>query len=323
MPLITTIHQVKQVLKISNLNTKDAMPDFEAAEERHIIPKIGRALYDQLLAAYEANTMTTIQGKLLLKVQKPLAAFAYYDDLALQHAVITDTGVRKIQSENMPTAYRWEFDGVKDALAQRAHQGMESLMQFLEENAASFPLWTASDAYAIRNKFLVKSAPDFSEQYVLSQPYRTYSALLGVMADVEDLYIKPSIGEAFFAELKADPAPTADEKQVIADLKKALAHLTIHHAYEKLSVKVTEAGLTVYDRGSDRGNSEAAQPSSEMTSFTMAATLRDGQRYLNKAKATLNEKASATVFVTYFQSANYSAPTAYEDPNKDRKIFAF
>ena len=131
MPLITTIQQIKQVLKISNLNNNASLPDIEAAEEKYIIPKIGKVLYTELLTAYENDTLTPIQEKLLLKVQKPLAAFSYYDDLAVQHAVITDTGVRKISTDAMPTAYRWEFDGVKDTLAQKGHQGMESLLHFL------------------------------------------------------------------------------------------------------------------------------------------------------------------------------------------------
>lgn len=323
MALITTIHQVKQVLKISNLNTKDAMPDFDAAEETYIIPAIGQDLYDELKAAYDANTLSTVQAKLLLKVQKPLAAFAYYDDLALQHAVITDTGVRKVQSENMPTAYRWEFDGVKDALAQKAHQGLESLMQFLEDNAVSFPLWTSSDAYVKRNQYLIKTAQDFSSQYRIDQPYRTFSSLLGVMDDVEALYIKPTIGEAFFAELKAETSPTDDEKAVIADLKKAIAHLTIHHAFEKRTVKVTEKGVVIYDRNTDRGASENAQPTADLMSHTMAATKRDGNNYLSKARNYLNANASGSVFATYFQSDKYVAPVEREDPNKDRKMFAF
>jgi hypothetical protein len=223
----------------------------------------------------------------------------------------------------MPTAYRWEFDGVKDTLAQKGHQGMESLLQFLEENAVSFPSWTASEAYAIRNKFLIKTAMDFSDQYRIAEPHRTYSSLLGVLADVEDLYIKPTIGEAFFAELKADPAPNADEKQVIATLKKAIAHLCIHHAFEKSLTKITEAGVTIYDRYADRGDSTAAQPTHDQIQFVMNSTKRDGQSYLVKAKLYLDQKASGSLFATYFASEFYTAPKEYEDPNKNRKIFRF
>lgn len=323
MPLITTIQQVKQVLKISNLNTSSTLPDIESAEEKYIIPKIGKTLYNELLTAYEANTLTTIQAKLLLKVQKPLAAFAYFDGLATQHAIITDTGVRKIATDAMPTAYRWEFDEVKDSLANMGHQGMESMLQFLEDNSVSFPSWTASDAYAIRNKFLIKTALDFMDQYRIDQPHRTYSSLLGVMADVEDLYIKPTIGEAFFAELKADPAPNTDEKLVIATLKKSIAHLCIHHSLEKSLVKISEAGVTVYDRYADRGGSTAAQPTNDQIQFVLNATKRDGHSYLVKAKSYLDEKASVSLFSTYFASTFYTAPKDYEDPNKNRKIFAF
>jgi hypothetical protein len=323
MPLITSIQQVKQVLRIASVDSDSSLPDIAEAEYTHIIPKIGKPLFNEILAAYVGNTLTSIQAQLLLKIQKPLAAFAYYDDLAMQHAMITDAGVRRTTTDNMPSAFRWEFDGVKDALAIKASQGMEALLEWLEDNKASFPIYTSSQAYTDRNRFLIKSAHDFNEYYRIDQKFRTYHALLTTMDDVEQLYINSLIGTAFFAQLKASAATTL-EKEVVGYLKKAICHFTIHHAFEKQTVTMTEKGPSIYDRYADRGGSDRAQPTADMMTFTMNALQRDGQTYLKKAKKILDTNASGSVFATYFASDFYTSPTTERvDHNKGRGFFTF
>jgi hypothetical protein len=323
MPLITTIQQVKEVLRIASVDSDSSLPDIAEAEQTHIIPVIGKPLYNELLAAYEGNTLTTIQETLLKKIQKPLAAFAYFDDLALQHAMITDAGVRRTTTDNMPSAYRWEFDGVKEALANKAYQGMEYLLEWLEENKTDFPTYTGSEAYTKVNKYLIKSGVDFSEQYRIHQKFRTYNALISIMDDVEILYVNALIGAEYFDELKALAAPTTLEAELIAFLKKAVAHLTIHHAFEKNSVKMTDSGPSIYDRYADRGGSESAQPSADMIKFSMDVTMRDGQTYLKKAKKLLDDNASGSIFANYFASTYYSAPADPIDHNEGRGFYTF
>lgn len=323
MALITSIQQVKQVLRISSVDSDSSLPDMAEAEYTHIIPKIGKDLYDELHAAYNGNTLSPIQAELLLKIQKPLAAYAYFDSLALQHAMITDAGVRRTTTDNMPSAYRWEFDGVKDTLANKAAQGMEVLLEWLEDNKASFPTYTASAAYAERSRFLLKSAEDFSNQYRLDQKYRTYNALLTIMDDAEQLYVNSMIGAEFFGELKLLTSPNTLQKELIGFLKKAIAHFTLYHAFEKNTVTMTEMGPSIYDRYADRGANDRAQPLMDMMTATMQALQRDGQTYLIKAKQLLDKNASDTVFPTYFNSTHYSAPAEPVDHNKARGFFTF
>lgn len=324
--LIKSIDEVKNVLRISNLDSDSSLPDILSAEERYIVPVIGQALYDDLQTKYDANTLSPTEAALLLRIQKPLAAFAYHDDLSLQHAQITDAGVRRMTTDNMPSAYRWEFDGVKDALLTRALQGIESLYDYMEKNAGSFALWTASTAYTRRNRFLIKNGIDFNDQYHVYHPFRTYEAMTGIMGDVEELYVSNLIGKDFFTALKALASPSTEEKKVIADLKKAVANLCIHHAIEKLPVKITDNGITIHVASSDRGDSDKQTAGNDLLQLNMKACYRDGQNYLTKAKKYLDATASVSIFPVYFASENYSAPIADEDkvdPNEGRKFFTF
>lgn len=312
------------MLRIASVDSDSSLPDISEAEYTHIIPRIGKDLYNELHTAYTNNTLSPIQSELLKKIQKPLAAFAYYDDLAMQHAMITDAGVRRTTTDNMPSAYRWEFDGVKETLANKACQGMEALLEWLEDNKASFPTYVGSDAYSERNRFLINSAQDFSAHYRLDQKYRTYNALLTIMDDVEQLYINSLIGADFFAELKAETSPTALQKEVIGFLKKAICNFTINHAFEKNTVRITDQGASIYDRYADRGANDRSQPTPDMMNFTMQALQRDGQTYLKKAKKFLDTNASGSVLTTYFTSDYYTSPsTEPVDHNKGRGFFTF
>jgi hypothetical protein len=327
--LLKTIAEVKSVLRISNLDDASNLPDIASAEETYIIPAIGQTLYESLNSAYndEPPTLAPIEQDLLLKIQKPLAAHAYLDDLGLIHAQIGDAGVRRTTTDNMPAAYRWEVDEVKNALANRAFQGMESLLKYLEKYKAQFPDWTASEAFKRRTRYLIKSGYDFSDQFTLYHPLRTYNALLAIMGDVEELYIIPSIGKTFFDELKSAINPDANQVQVIADLKKAIAHLCIMHACEKLPVRISDAGFTINTAigSSDSGNANREHAPNANLSVLITSCQRDGKSYLMKAKAFLNEKATALIFTTYFNSEYYKAPqdpdTPIEDGNSRRKIF--
>jgi hypothetical protein len=324
--LLKTIAEVKAVLRISNLDDDSSLPDIASAEETYIIPAIGQTLYDSLNDDYNAvpQTLTSIEQDLVKKIQKPLAAFAYLDDIGLIHARITDAGIRRTTTDNMPAAYRWEVDEVKNALYHRAYQGLESLLSFLEKYKDQFPDWTASDAYKRRTGYLVKTGYDFNDQFSLFHPLRTYNSFFGIIGDIERLYIIPTIGETFFNELKALVAPNADQTTVIADLKKSIAHFTIRHAAEKLPARITQHGFTIHHAtGNDSGDSSSEHAPDNILSMLIKSCEKDGNNYLIKAKQYLDEKATGIVFPTYFNSPYYSNPatSAADDGNSRRKIF--
>lgn len=322
MALITLIAEAKAVLRISSLDDDSSLPDIEAAEEKYIIPIIGQALYDELHTAYINDALSEAQTQLLQRIRKPLAAYAYYDDLALQHAMITDAGVRRTTTDNMPTAYRWEFEGVKDALLEKATTGVETLLSFLDIHAQTFTAWKESDQYIFRSKQLIKNAYEFSSQYKLHQPNRTFNSLMSIMGDVEMMYIHPSIGKEFYTDLLSETNLSDHQKELLILLKKAMAHLTIYHAFEKLTVRMTSYGPTIYDRYQDRLETDS-QPTPDLMSFAMKSALRDGQSYLAKAKDYLNRNATADIFPLYFASDFYKPSQGRKDPNQSLPFYTF
>lgn len=329
MTLIKNIAEVKAVLRISNLDDDMSLPDMDQAMYKHIIPVIGNDIVTEITGIYDSGGGTDIQKDLITHIQKPLAAFAYLDNIGIIHATITDRGVARISTAEMPAAFRWEFNEVKSTLEDKALTGMEELLEFLDDNKADFSTWANSVAYKQYYEHLIHNGRDFNKIYPLYQPLRTFHSLRPILNLVEDMYIAPAIGNAFLSEIITTDNPDANVQAILSLLKKAEAYLTIKHSIESMPVRISANGFTVAAlRGTDKDETETnRQPAPDnLLRLQMDSSERDGMTYLKQAKNYLNQNASATVFPTYFSSSLYKDPaiTPQVDRGNDaRKIFRF
>ncbi len=342
MALIKTIQEVRAILPhLSRLSNTASLPNVDKSGRKHIVPVIGQALYDTLNAHYNAApaTLTSAEQALLPLVQLPLIAFAYLDDIGLIHATITDSGIRRASTTEMPAAFRWEVEQLKSTLADYAADGIELLIGYLYDNQADFPAWTDSDAFAQIDGLLIKTAEDFNRQYRLYQPYRTFWLLKAIMTDVEENYLANLLGRDLVAWIKAQEAIPVDTGSGEADikklLKKAVAFLTIRHACDQLPIRIDQYGFTISYQSGDTENpavaGRGAAPASDIEQKKNAAE-RDGQNYLAKAADLLVAMAGGEAgdppdgFQEAFQNSPLHVPvdsTPQTNGNEYRKIFRF
>ena len=321
MALIKTIAEVRAVLKISALNNVSSLPDFDNTGELFIKPILGEALYATLQTAYDLQTLTTAQTKLLFRVQKALAAFGYVEESGLLNVMFTDTGWRQVTTDELPQAFKWQVQDALDALKSRAYNAQEQLFQHLLANKVVLN-WNDSG----RKKTLITNGFEFQECYNLYQPLRTFFLLRPAMLKAEDLYIKKTIGEAFFNDLKSKATLTPEETELKRLLSMAIAHFTIKHAIESLPVQKSENGFTVVNAAMDRDSKYNNQSTAkqDLLEAEKAAADRDGQQYLKDAKFLLNSKASGTIFPLYFTSTSYKPIiTDITSRNAGKKTFRF
>lgn len=307
MPLFKTIQEIAQYVTISSASTASAMPKQRLAEEEYIKPVLGDDLFASLQDQVTNGPIT--QTDLLDKVRFALAFLIYYKELPLMHAIITESGLRTVTNDKIQGAYRYQYEGTLQHLENEGLSALEKLYEYLMANADTLTTWETSDAYQRLNKNLIKTGGDFSNYYYLFQPHRTFNALQPVMQEVEDLYIKGIMDDAFFDDLKSKTAPSEDEKIVIYNLKKAVANLTIHKAITKLSVKVRPEGFTVMLASNERSPAFENNAGLNQLEQLHIETYRDGNTYLNNAVTYLNSKASGTIFPLYFSSTFYKDPT--------------
>ena len=232
MALIKTLAEIQAVLPkvASSLSNFSILNNFDRVENKHIIPLIGRTLYTALQTAYDANTLSTEQAKLVKHIQLVSAAYSFFDELGQQMLTFGDTGVRKISQGGNTPIFNWELTETKNALLKAAYDGTEVLLNYLFDKKADYPDWTASDEYKKINNLLIKTGTDLDKQRSVYQPQRTFFLIQGIMEDVQLMYIQDDIGKELLAYLRDAAAPTDDEKECINLLKKALALFTIEKA---------------------------------------------------------------------------------------------
>jgi hypothetical protein len=229
---------------------------------------------------------------------------------------ITDNGISTFENTSQQGAHRWEFEALRDMLADKGCYALEALLAHLYEHAADYG-WTQPDDY----KLIFTTGKDFNIYYPLYQPYRSFESMRAVVRRVEDEFIRSSIGDDFFEELRDATAPTAEEIIAIKILKKAVAPLSIATSVEMLPIKSTPYGFTVLLQASEKANQGEGQAPDNLLSMMRNNAERSGQSYLLQLKEYLNKTASESVFATYFASEFYVSPAttaAAVNPNSLR-----
>jgi hypothetical protein len=320
-PLIPDKNTARLYVRINFINDNSSLPDFDLAAQRFLVPIIGQELYDQLTAddAYP-------EDPLLAKCRSVLAPLGYLMELATIQTQITDSGLRTANTENLQSAHRWEYNEVKEHLADKGAYALENLLQYLFANKDSLTVWTDSDQYTEMAKLIFVNGTDFCKYFRVLHPYRVWWELRPLISEVEDFYIKSAIGEEFFNELKELEDPSPAEKKVIDLIKKAVAQTTIVKAIEKMAVRITPQGFTVLisAANNDAANAGDEAPKDNQLSMLYDSCQRSGDAYLVQLKEYLNENAAADVFTTFFESELYVSPsTTVTNPNECSKIYRF
>lgn len=307
MALIKTIDEIKAVLPkfLSNTTAPSALPNFDQAEYKYLVPIVGVDLYNDIQAKYNAvpQTLTDDDKVLLKKMQLVEASNAFLDELGLGQLVLTENGFKKLAKEQ---TYRWEYEKLEDSLKTIAADGTEVLFNYLLEKKPV--LWTSSDAYKQFNKLLIKTGTEFSSYYTLNQPNRTFFFIRSKILDAQKLYLTPAIGKDLLKYLIELTAPSDNlNENSIAPLKSALAFFAIKQSCGHYSVRFSDAGFTVLQAGSNDSAGDAGRTNAPGADIQakIDACEKDGNTYLSEAKDEL---------VKYYQSVDAEADfkTAFE-----------
>ncbi len=323
MALINDIATARKYVRI-NFNVNEAtLADITAAEWRFLVPILGQDLYETLLA--EVTEDGSDYADLIEKCRRVVGPLAYWMDIGFLQTQITDSGIKTQSNDNMQAAHRWEFDELREALADKGCMAIEQLLQHLFQNKTYYD-WTVPDNYDI----IFQDAQDFAKYFPLKdQPFRIFESLRVLIRQAEDQFIRPLIGDTFFEYLRdllknnndnddtiedtGDDAPalSAQNAKAISLIKKAVANLTIKMAIETLPVKIGSNGFTVIlGRAEDRsfeGEQNADAGSMLLLYNSVDAT---GNNYLQQLFSYVNSIASDTVFPIFFSSSYYVLPIA-------------
>lgn len=149
--------QPRDLQKIHNIGKslrtfRALVPMLDECAHRYILPILCQAQFDALAAAVKANTLTSDQKNLLLRVQRPLAKWAIYHAAQAQPILVENDGFRVVSNADAidQRAYSTEvirgaIEGLKEQTLFAARQAMGDLTNWLYSNPDKYPLWRDSD----------------------------------------------------------------------------------------------------------------------------------------------------------------------------------
>lgn len=327
MALIKNIAELKQHLPLTA--SSQLVPDMARAEYEYLMPVLGDSLLNELQTAYDDDSLTEIQSRLLNHCRDVLAPMAVMLDLPTRQVQLSDAGLMAFQNETSRKAFKWEYKEMQESLQRRGYDAMERLIVFLKKNRAEFPEWALSPYHDAADFALIRGGDELKAALRMDQPHRCYLLLKSLFQQVADFYIRPTLGDAYYEALNTrllSGTLQPEEKDpvigLLRHLRFAAVHLAMSHATHQLSIRFSSNGFTVAERLTDDAE-EGRKAASEQQLNRFAADMeRSGQAYLQKVKMLLNANASAEQFPEYFASPSYeAAQTSQQTVHNERTGF--
>lgn len=131
------------------------LPYIKKAQDKYILPILGKEQHAALVTAIKANNATSAQTSLIEAIRKCLAEWAIYMAVPALTVLIEEDGIKIVsRTDGMESRGNVASAFYKDAAA--AHQSAAEenartfradLIDFLFANEDDYPLWVASDFY--------------------------------------------------------------------------------------------------------------------------------------------------------------------------------
>lgn len=233
---------------------------------------------------YSSEEEGTIKRKAYEALMSAHVAFSMLEYSKEGEIIISDLGFVRTENDNTKTAYAQQMKMYRDSQEDSGFMFVGKVIEILESDLETFPLWAESPAYANRTKLLIKSAKEFNAIQRLYRMHTTFVDLIPNLLVVQDLNLSVYIGESLFQEIIENE--DLEPEKVIARgyLITALVNFTMALSLKNGLVKLTPTGVIVIGHGYNTANQNESPGMPEHTSTTHGSYESTGQRYLDKAR---------------------------------------
>jgi hypothetical protein len=270
-----------------SLSIPELEPTILIAAEAYLIPWIGKAQWGDLVQAVENSTQTTQQTALLPYVKRALAHLTLFEYAQIGEIQVSDAGFLRQETDHLKGAYKSQITRYERYMLHNGFAGLESMLTFLEANAADYPLWKDAEQSKRNREAFINDAATFQLRYSTNISRYVLETLRGLMLDVELFAIQPLIGPAFFTELKAainEKSVSEDQETIIFFIQKAVALFTIEEGIRRNIVQNTGVAIVVNEKLEPQGNTREGAPDSIKLNLALRHNDEFGNRYIGILK---------------------------------------
>jgi hypothetical protein len=347
--LIKTVDELKA--HVSFAYTEDGFdkvkPFILNAQETYLKPLLCADLYNQLLnyadpessvsgsasasaSASSSAVDTTVAdawlGNLLTQARRALAFLTLYEGFPVLEVQFGSDGVHRIEGDELKSIHSGQRARLEQSLMKHGFNLLESMVEYMEDNAPKFHAWTESTCYTKHKGRVIRSAKEYTEIWGRINNKRiTYRALLSYMREVEEDVLKELLGAdlhtAWFDERKADNLSEANTA-LLDMMQRIVAYGAAAEAMPELAIAFESYGLfTPLITGNERNVQELSK--ADAARFNeMRQQLRDKcAKFKNKLRDYLNDNASTYTDFDYDSTNTVNTGSLDDQDEKGMVMF--
>jgi hypothetical protein len=250
---------ISQTLELTSIE-----PVVYDTARRHLVPYMGQAFYDTMVTAHAANTMTAAQTALLPFVRRPLALLTMYEYAKVGGIEFGEGGIHRNESDTKKAAYRYQEKQYSEYTLEKGYDAIETLLQFLTDNATTYATWSASPEADAHRAPLLNYAAQFRRAANVGCDRYTFDCLRPIIANVEAFGVRALLPTAFwdhFAAAHKAGTLTAPEKELHARIQVAIAHRALQEAITQHWVQAKSGRIVVRDEFGEQNQFNLTSPS--------------------------------------------------------------
>ncbi len=273
----------------------ELFPFFESSALKYLRNDlgIGKELFDSILSDYQNcyDGLTDIKKKLVHHIRAVVGKMAMHHYIPFGTLNMGANGITNFKTDDREPIKKCQKDDLEQKFFTEGYIAIDILLDFLEENKASFAAWTGSNAYTLTKNEFINSVVEFYVHYPLIRSRRTFLALKPLIKQVGDLEIKNILGATLFDEIKSQivsGAITEPNKIHLFNIRPAVANLVMNKALDQLSITINDNGVQVLSQGTTTDNSqESREISGPKLQRLKDDAINTGTMYLNMLRKAL------------------------------------
>ncbi len=311
--------EIREFLPVSNgIEFSRLKPHLQIVEQTYIRPLFGKELLIELDHFQSGQTPSGEHAQLLSLIRSAEIHLVYWLGYDVLNSYISDGGFRRIETDKIKGLYKYQEDNLKEYFKTTGFNSLDNCLEFIEENIEALASFRQSETWKALNVSFIPDTKTFNSIYFINNSRLIFLRLLGFFTIIEDLYLKPVMGDhlTFIRSELAKETPEAKVTAIIPFIRKPLAFLAVSMLMEESGADLSDKGLYFEGKTSTFSNDATKQPTSneritELTKRTKAL----GESYLVQLKEYLIANATAW--------NNYTAPKSglHNRDNTAKKTF--
>ena len=236
----------------ASLSYEKMESSLQSAEDLFLTPLLGSTMMEVIEGIYdtESDERPDEEQKLLTLAQRAEANMAFFYDFDALQLRITDQGFQRQGSEDWQQAYKYQEDRLREGFKTKGFNAIDALLDYLDENVATFTEYEDAPAYADRAKAIVKNTAETQQWVNIGHSALVFRRFAAEFPAVEETVLRNCMGTTFYEQLRKwlngdEDYPEADYALSLFTLRQVCARLVIIAT----AVRLLKKTGTLTDRG--------------------------------------------------------------------------